>query len=268
MPRNPRCDFPGAWHHVLNRGIARRTLFENELDIRTFLSRLALRVRSGQLELHSFCVLTTHFHLLLRSPKGELSEAMCEVQREYSRWFNRTRRRDGPLFRGRFVSKLVEDLEYREQLVRYIDFNPVQAGLVARPALYPYGSARAYAGDRGPIWLCRDWIEAVVRRRAHEDRYEPSCYARVFGEVLPAELEGLIEQRLLLQNPKEDPLLHLVGAAHGEVLDWMQAKARLADGMPVGAPVCAPEILEEVVRGARDRGGNWLVRANRKSADG
>src|SRR5262249_61913289 len=109
-------------------------------------------------EVHAFCVLTTHFHLLVRSLTGELSRAMCEMQKEYSRWFNRTRRRDGPLFRGRFLSKPVESPEYREYLIRYIDFNPVSAGLAATPGLYPHGSARCYASPRGPAWLCRSWI--------------------------------------------------------------------------------------------------------------
>lgn len=67
----------------MNRGIARRTLFEGREDIRFFLSRLARSVRRGQLEIHAFCVLTTHFHLLVRSPVGELSTVMRQVQLDY-----------------------------------------------------------------------------------------------------------------------------------------------------------------------------------------
>ena len=123
MGRHARFDAPGAWHHVMNRGIAKRTLFENELDIRTFLSRLALTVRVGKLEVHSYCVLTTHFHLLLRSPEEQLSSALQVIQNSYSRWFNRSRKRDGPLYRGRFRSKRVDSEDYRLNLVRYIDEN-------------------------------------------------------------------------------------------------------------------------------------------------
>src|SRR6185369_9941718 len=129
---------PGAWHHVMNRGIAKRTLFESEVDIRTFLSRLACAARAGRVEVHAFCILTTHFHLLLRSPQGRLSEALHHVQNSYSRWFNRSRKRDGPLYRARFRSKRVDSLAYRFQLVRYIDSNPVSAGLVEDPQQYPH----------------------------------------------------------------------------------------------------------------------------------
>lgn len=113
MARLNRCDEPGSWHHVVNRGIAKRTLFEDREDIRYFLSRLAREVRRGRLEIHAYCVLTTHFHALVKSPRGELSEAMRRSQNEYSRFFNRRHRRDGTLVRGRFLSRPVDSLEYR-----------------------------------------------------------------------------------------------------------------------------------------------------------
>jgi len=158
MTRSERIDEPGTWHHVMNRGIARRTLFETELDIRTFLAGLACTVRAGHLEVHSFCILTTHFHMLVRSPKGHLSNALHGIQNRYSRWFNRSRKRDGPLFRSRFRSKRVDSFGYRWQLVRYIDANPVMARLVEDPRSYPHGSASMYQSPIGPRWLERSWI--------------------------------------------------------------------------------------------------------------
>ena len=70
MARRNRCDTPGSWHHVVNRGIAKRPLFEDRDDIRYFLSRLAHEVRRGRIEVHAYCILTTHYHLLVRSPRG------------------------------------------------------------------------------------------------------------------------------------------------------------------------------------------------------
>ena len=75
MARRPRLDCEGAWHHVMNRGIARRPIFEGRGDIRFFLSRVARAVRRGELEVHAYCVLPTHFHMLVRSPAG-LSPAL------------------------------------------------------------------------------------------------------------------------------------------------------------------------------------------------
>ena len=92
---------------------------------------LAREVRAARIRCHAFCFPTTHFHLLVESPAGELSEVMREVQKRYVRTFNRKRRRDGPLVRGRFWSKPVRSTYYRHALVRYIDNNAVRTGLVA-----------------------------------------------------------------------------------------------------------------------------------------
>jgi REP element-mobilizing transposase RayT len=251
----------------MNRGIARRTLFENRQDIRTFMARLAWKVRAGWIEVHAFCVMTTHYHLLARSPRGQLSQAMCEVQREYSRWFNRTRGRDGPLFRGRFVSKRVDSEAYRRHLIRYIDFNPVSAGLTATPALHPYGSARLYHKRAGPPWLSREWVESLVRKSTGAPAYDAESYIRVFGQPLSTHLERLVEKRLALRSVKEDPLANLLDAARGQVEDWMARKARLADAMPVGCPVCEPEVVDLEIEAARASLGEWTIPVTRKNSD-
>lgn len=267
MPRHPRSDAPGTWHHVMNRAVARRTLFESSGDIRTFLSRLALEVRAGRIELHAFCVLTTHFHLLVRSPTGELSAVMQRVQNEYSRWFNRARRRDGPLFRSRFRSKPVETLAYREFLVRYIDANAVAAGLAASAELYPFGSAHAYAREHGPPWLEREWIEPTVRRHAGLARYDPARYAESFGPRGTAAASELVERRLALADVREDPLDELLNAAPEAVLTWMRRKAELADDTRIGAPVCDEDTVCAVVGEAHARIGEWEVRPGRRAVD-
>jgi REP element-mobilizing transposase RayT len=268
MSHPDRSDGPGKWHHVMNRGIARRTMFESERDIRFFLSRLARVVRGGRIEVHAFCVLTTHFHMLVRSPHGELSSAMQTVQNEYSRWFNRSRRRDGPLCRSRFTSKPVETIEYRRNLVRYIDANPVHAGLVDAAALYPHGSARSYALRRGPPWLAREWIEACVRESSGTAEYDPRDYAASFGGAAPARIVRLIERRLALAHGGDDPLDDLIGAAPAQVLAWMRRKAKLADGTGIGLPVCDMNDVDEVVAAAKTEFGDWRINPSRKSSNG
>ncbi|MCP4198800.1 MAG: hypothetical protein GY762_16770, partial [Proteobacteria bacterium] len=135
---------------MTNRGIAKRVLFETRSDGRYFLSRLARQVRAGRIEVHAFCLMTTHFHLLVRSPIGKMSEAMRRAQNDYSRYFNRKRRRDGSLIRGRFFSKPVYSDQYRHTLIRYIDANPVKAKMVKRSLEYELGSAFLFTRGRGP----------------------------------------------------------------------------------------------------------------------
>ena len=238
MSRPARHDQAGAWHHVMNRGVARRTLFESRADVRTFLAALARIVRSGALEVHAFCVLTTHYHLLVRSPCGDLAHAMQRLQNEYARWFNRARRRDGPLFRGRYRSRTVTTETYRRLLVRYIDHNPVQAGLVGTPAQYPHGSARSYARRRGPPWLCRTWVESVTADISGSMEFEPAAYERTFAAPIDAQFVGLVERLIAAPASAADPLDDLLDAAPARVRDWMARKAELADGTAPGLPVC------------------------------
>jgi REP element-mobilizing transposase RayT len=271
MARNPRQDTPGSWHHVMNRGIARRTLFETAADIRFFLSRLARAVRRGDLEVHAYAILTTHFHLLVRSPRGRLSLAMKVAQNEYVRRFNRARRRDGPLVRGRFCSKPVTTKAYRAVLLRYVDHNPVRAELVDHPCAYPYGSARHYARDGGPPWLERSWVEEHVRTATGRPRFEPTAYLKFASAPLDADNARWIEARLAAKTPSiaaHDPLDDLLSAASPEVLAWMRRKARLADGTAVGLPLVAPSAPLTTVKAWRERHGDWTLPSGRAKIGG
>ena len=247
MPRRLRKDYVGALHHVMSRGIARRTVFETRRDVRYFLSRLAREVRRGDLEVLVYAVLTTHFHLLVRSPRGRLSSSMQRVLDAYARWFNRGRRRDGPLFSSRFVNRLVESECYAMTLVRYIDDNPVAAGLAARPADYQHGSARHYARPRGPAWLARGAVEAMVGG-GEDGPWDPRDYARCFGTPPTDGARWLIGRRLRDSTSlRGDPLDDLLSAAPAEVRAWMERKARLADGTSPGWPVVSPATLRRCV---------------------
>lgn len=265
MARPPRCDAPGVWHHVMNRGIARRTVFEDTRDVRYFLSQIARVVRAGWIEVHAYSVLTTHFHLLVRSYDEGVSRAMGRVLNNYVRWFNRGRKRDGPLFRGRFRSRRVDTLEYRRALIRYIDSNPVDAALVPAPEFYPHGSARWYASPRGPIWLERGWIESEARGTRAE--YDPRDYSAAFGGSVHAALARVMERRIESGTRGTDPLDDLLGAAPERVLAWMRNKAALADGTKIDLPVCDPAGVVELLDTERARQPVWELHLSRKSCD-
>jgi REP element-mobilizing transposase RayT len=266
MPRRPRSDEPGAWHHVFNRGLARRTLFECDRDIRKFLALFARTVRAGRIEVHAYCVLTTHFHFLVRSPLGELSGAMQWIQNQYVRWFNRGRRRDGPLLRGRFGSKRADSLTYRRHLVRYIDFNAVAARLAPAPALYPHGSARHFAQVRSPRWLARTWIDGEIGESELDGRSRSARYTDRFGDALPPALLEWVERRAQWPSNDPDALDDLLAAAPERVLDWMRRKARVADGSRIGLPVCTAAAVEAEIERSRSARGDWRIELERGDA--
>lgn len=262
MARRPRNDAPGSWHHVGNRAIAKRPYFESRADQRTFLALLAGQVRAGRVEVHAYCLMTTHFHLLVRSLVGELSEAMRRVQSGYARRFNRRRRRDGPLIRGRFFSKRIGSDNYLRAVIRYIDANPVQAQLVSSASEHEFGSARAYVSTHRPPWLRVDSVERKAIELSGEPRFGPRAYLRAFGARSTQSIEAVIElvEARLGSVPTIDPMDDLIGAKPDKVRAWLARKARLADGHRIGLPVCGQRAVTRAVRDAVERDGDRVVR--------
>ncbi|MFT7670435.1 MAG: REP element-mobilizing transposase RayT [Planctomycetota bacterium] len=262
MGRKSRQDSPGSWHHVVNRGIAKRPLFETRADIRFFLSRLAREVRRGRIEIHAYSVLTTHFHLLVRSPLGEMSEALRQAQNAHSRRFNRIHQRDGALIRGRFFSKRVEDDGYWRTLIRYIDHNPVRAGMARSSEDYEFGSAHHYYRcDSGTLWLERDRVEREACRLANVSCFARGTYARAFGKKSAAETDELVDfvERRMRARGVADPLTDLVRSTPIEVQRWMERKTRLADGHTPGLPVCTAGALLRALEQDEESLGPWRV---------
>ena len=174
---------------------------------------------------------------------------MQAIQNEHVRRFNRRRRRDGSLVRGRFRSTPVRSLRYRRTLVRYIDDNPVLAGLVPSACLYPHGSARHYVSSGGPPWRARTWIERCVRESLGRADYLPRSYPEVFGVPLTPRLRRLIERRLDAGPPAEDPLDELFEAAAPAVQARMRRKAELAPGWRESLKDCCGLVFPSTARG-------------------
>src|SRR2546428_2097688 len=136
MARPLRIQFPGAVHHVMNRGTARQATFLDEEDYGLFLNTLGEAFDLWGTEIFAYCLMKNHYHLCLRTPKGNLSRVMRHVDGLYTQRFNRAHDRDGPLFRGRYRAILVDADEYLATVVRYIHLNPVEARVVKLPEEY------------------------------------------------------------------------------------------------------------------------------------
>ena len=125
----------------------------------------------GLLEIHAYALMDNHFHFLGRSPEGELSAAMHRLGCEYARWYNRRHRREGPLFRNRFVSVPIDDEEQLLVASRYIHRNPLAMVPIAALGSYRWSSLGLYLEHReSPDWLCRDVLDELIGdRRRHEE---------------------------------------------------------------------------------------------------
>ena len=251
----------------MNRAIAKRPYFEVRSDKRYFLARTASEVRAGRIEVHAFCLMTTHFHLLVRSPAGELSDSMRRIQNAYTRHFNRLRRRDGPLIRARYLSKRVDSDAYRHAVVRYIDANPVRAGLVSSAPEHEFGSAGAFVTGSSPRWLSTEWVRARALELTGHREFDAATYAGAFGQHDVADMEATAEfvEARMASARDGDPLDDLIGGTPAQVQEWMRWKAQLADGMEVGLPVSGPTaVLRAVARDLQAR-GDWVVDAGERA---
>lgn len=169
MGRTRRGDLPDGWFHVMNRGVERRPVFDNAAHGRKFIGLLADSVRESQVTLHAYCLMPNHFHLLLDGSTRQLSRCMQLLGTNYSRYYNWSTKRDGPLFRSRFHCKSVGTSEYIVGVSRYIHRNPVKRVTSAGLQRYPWSSMRCYAPG-GPTfdWLSTEAILAEVGgRRAY-----------------------------------------------------------------------------------------------------
>jgi REP element-mobilizing transposase RayT len=267
MARRSREDEPGAFLHVFNRGLSKRTIFENRSDVRYFLSRLAREHRRGRLFTHAYELLANHFHLLVESPTGEASEAMRVIQNEYVRWFNRRRRRDGPLFRGRFGSRRVRSERYWWVLLRYMDMNSVKARLSASEGVYPYGSAIHYLQAEGPRWLTRVRVEDLLMGGGDSSVYAPSMYERLLARPLSIAERELVEARMRGTRGEADPLDELLNAGPARVRRWMLEKAKSADGTTPGLALASPTYLLDIIAERRLLDPDCKVKVGRRARD-
>lgn len=159
MTRPIRIQYPGAYYHVTSRGNERKEIFRGKGDREQFLAYLkSAYLRYGAV-IHVFCLMGNHYHLLIETPKGNLSQIMLHINGAYTNYFNIKHKRRGHLFQGRYKSILVEADAYAGELSRYIHLNPVRAGLVDMPEKYLWSSYQYYIGKKKtPIWLSTHFI--------------------------------------------------------------------------------------------------------------
>ena len=159
MSRPLRIDYPDAWHHVMNRARRGENLFADDTDYQQFIELLQETVKLFHVNVVAFCLMSTHYHVMVQTPHANLSRCMRHLNGVYTQMYNLRHGRDGTLFRGRYKSILVDGDSYVLQLVRYIHLNPLKAGVVTRPGQYAWSSHKGYLSRaRKWNWLYRDLV--------------------------------------------------------------------------------------------------------------
>ena len=224
MARPIRVEFENGVYHVTARGNEWRDIHRDVPDRQRFLETLEEAVERFGVVIHAYCLMPNHYHLLLQTPRANLSDAAGWLQTTYGIRFNRRHGRSGHVFQGRFKAHLVEADGYARELIKYIHLNPVRPKNKRRPvsaqrraelSRYRWSSHRVYAGPgktKPPAWLRTEWLSYFGRtRKAAQAEYRRQI-AQMFGQVV--------------RSPWQDLRGGLV--LGGETL-WNQVRGLLAD---------------------------------------
>lgn len=180
MARKLRIQFPGAIYHVMSRGDRREDIFRDDTDRESFLQTLADACAKTGWQVHAYCLMPNHFHLVVETPQPNLVAGMKWFLGTYTARFNRRHRLSGHVFAGRYKSQLVSGVGgYLRTVCDYVHLNPARAKLIGPETPlrdYRWSSFPAYIGstDARPAWLRVDRVfgEAGIERDNAASRAE------------------------------------------------------------------------------------------------
>lgn len=190
MPRQPRYFIPGIPQHVIQRGVDRQAVFFEAGDYKLYLRSLGEAARQFECEIHAYVLMTNHTHLLV-TPGSEKSIplVMQAMGRTYVQALNKKYNRTGTLWEGRYRASLVQNDGYLLACHKYIELNPVRAGLASAPGGYPYSSYACNARGRTDSLVSFHPIYVSLGRTAEKRRM---AYQRLFSSCVTEEMLSII----------------------------------------------------------------------------
>jgi putative transposase len=158
MPRPPRLVAAGAIYHLTCRGVRGLPIFVTDRDRALFLALLRLTLAKYGWLCQAYCLMDNHWHLVVQTEQPTLSAGMHWLNTAYARTFNKRHGFEGHLFDDRFGSKVIESNAQFMLTVRYVELNPVRAGLVSDPGDWSWSSYRFHAGRANSSLLGGSWL--------------------------------------------------------------------------------------------------------------
>jgi len=199
MPRKRRLEYPGAMYHVMSRGDRREDIFLDDVDRHDFIKTLAESCQKASWQVHAYCLMRNHYHLVLETPNANLVGGMAWLQSTYTIRLNHRHKLFGHVFSGRYKAQLVEGSGngYLKTACDYVHLNPVRAGLLRsedRLVAYPWSSLMWYlaAPEHRPGWMRVDRLlgehglgsDLAANRQEFERRMEARRLAETDEEAL------------------------------------------------------------------------------------
>jgi REP-associated tyrosine transposase len=201
MPRIARAVAIQHPHHITQRGNNRTHVFFDDRDRQFYLNTLKLYSQEWELDIWAYCLMTNHVHILaVPSSDESLSRSIGRANLVYTQYTNRKYNRSGRLWQNRFFSTIVETEPYLWAVVRYIEYNPVRAGIVKNPEQYRWSSCNAHVtGIADELLAQKGWLDEVSRKQYKdflktEDRETEQAIRRATSTGRPLGSEGFIKR--------------------------------------------------------------------------
>lgn len=192
MARPLRIQYPNAWYHVMNKARRGQAAFPVKEDKLAFLHLLKETAEMFNLHVSAWCLMETHYHLLVQTPDANLARCMRHINGVYTQKYNFRHGCDGTLFRGCYKSILVDADNYLLELVRYIHRNPLRAGLVEKLSQYKWSSHKAYlSGAEKWNWVYKGFI---LRMLAKSRTAQLKKYKQFVGKEDSSEIGSIFER--------------------------------------------------------------------------
>lgn len=245
MARPMRIEYPGAVYHVTTRGNRRSMIFLEDEDDKTFLSILQEIVVRFHVLCHAYCLMGNHYHLVIETGEGNLSQAMKHLNGVYTQRFNKRHGKSGHVFQGRYNAILIKKSSHLLAACRYVVLNPVRAGLVTAPADWNWSSYKGTAGmQSAPGFLSTSWLLSQFSENPFEAR---ARYIEFVSDMSAAKLWDDLVAGIALGDAAFALECRLLAHGDGDTGE-IPAFERYA-----GRPVL-PEILD----GVGSNGEKWL----------
>lgn len=215
MTRPLRIEYPDAVYHVTSRGNAKNNIFHSDKDRKEFLSILDTVIRRYNWLLHTYCLMDNHYHLLIETPDGNLSQGMRQLNGVYTQKYNWLHHKTGHVLQGRYKAILVDKESYLLELCRYVVLNPLRAKVVDKPEEWKWSSYQYTAGmKKAPDYLTTDWIlglfgknkvkaQKLYRRFVKEGIDTSSPWEELQGQVLLGKEEFIDKFKEMLYDKIE-----------------------------------------------------------------
>jgi len=192
MARLPRYFVKGQPQHIIQRGNNRELIFVHDDDYKFYLECLLSAINKNKLSVYAYVLMTNHVHILA-SPETEtsISKTFQSVGRRYVQYFNYTYKRTGTLWEGRYKATVIDSDQYLLTCMRYIELNPVRAGMVEQPSEYPWSSYAANAeGKKNKLIK----LHKVFRQMGTSEEKRQSAYRQLFQLAIgKSDLDALRE---------------------------------------------------------------------------